>query len=63
MRTETHLELIVDGVSGRLVADEDGAIQAAARADVSRDACRCVYEQRFTCERMVNAYEQVYEGL
>jgi glycosyltransferase involved in cell wall biosynthesis len=63
LRTAAHLELIVDGVNGRLVTDEDGAVQAAAEPNVDRDACKYLCEQRFTCERMVDAYEQVYEAL
>jgi len=58
-----HLELIDDGVNGRLVTDVAGAVQASADPSVSREAYRFVYEQRFTCERMLDASEQMYERL
>jgi len=50
-------------VNGRLVTDVAGAVQASADPSVSREAYRFVYEQRFTCERMLDASEQMYERL
>jgi glycosyltransferase involved in cell wall biosynthesis len=55
-------EVVADGVTGWLVDDVDGAVQAVARLDeLDRAACRSRVEERFSVERMVEGYLQVYE--
>ncbi len=57
-------EIVDDGVSGLLVADEDGAVAAVARIDeLDRDACRRHVEARFSHERMVQDYLALYERI
>jgi len=57
-------ELIDDGVSGFIVADVAGAIQAVDRIDsLDRRACRDAVEQRFTCQHMARAYLDVYRKI
>ena len=57
-------EVITDGVSGFIVEDIDGAVNAVARLDeIDRAGCRAAFEERFTVERMAGDYLRVYEGL
>ena len=57
-------EIIVDGVSGFIVADEDGAVAAVARLDqLSRTVIRERFEARFTAHRMALNYLDVYRRL
>ena len=54
-------ELVEDGVSGCIVASEDEAVAAIARAvALDRRAVRSHVEGRFTVERMVDGYEALY---
>ena len=57
-------EILVDGVSGQLVRNEDEAVAAARRIDeLDRAACRRAFEERFTVERMARDYLQLYESI
>jgi glycosyltransferase involved in cell wall biosynthesis len=54
-------EIVVDGVTGFLVADVAGAVAAVAVVgDLRRAACREDVEKRFTADRMVDAYEELF---
>ncbi len=55
-------ELIRDGVTGFLVADDDAAVAAVARLDqLDRQACRDDAVARFDAERMVDEYLALFE--
>ena len=57
-------ELIEDGVNGRIVDSVESA--AAALRSVSaldRRACRAIFDERFTAERMARDYVAIYEAL
>lgn len=57
-------ELIVDGVTGAIVDDIDGAVAAVGRiGSVDRAACRRHVEASFSVSRMVEGYEAVYRQL
>jgi UDP-glucose:tetrahydrobiopterin glucosyltransferase len=59
-------EVIVDGVTGFLVAPDDLAAAAAAVGDtpaLSRDACRAHAETHLDIERSLDAHERLYEQL
>ena len=57
-------ELIEDGVSGFLVHNIDGAVQAVRNLDqIDRTVCRQCFEERFTSERMAQEYLAIYERL
>jgi glycosyltransferase involved in cell wall biosynthesis len=59
-------EVIVDGVTGFLVAPDDLPAAAAAVANapaLSRDACRDHAETQLDIERSLDAHERVYEQL
>ncbi len=57
-------EVIQQAVSGCLVTSEDQAIVAARRSpEFDRAACRRAFEERFTVERMVRDYLQLYRGV
>ena len=57
-------EVVVDGRTGHLVADVDAAVEAVGRLDeLDRAACRAHVEERFSVERMVDGYLDVYERL
>jgi glycosyltransferase involved in cell wall biosynthesis len=54
-------ELIRDGVTGFLVADEDAAVTAVGRlGELDRHACRDVAVGRFHVQRMVDAYLSLF---
>ena len=57
-------EIVEDGVNGRVVDDVDSAV-AAVRAigSIDRRACRRVFDERFTAQRMTDDYLAVYERL
>jgi glycosyltransferase involved in cell wall biosynthesis len=58
------LEIIEDGISGRLVHDVDSAVGAIARlSEIDRRVCRRRFEERFTAERMARDYLTIYQGL
>ena len=57
-------ELIDPGVSGWIVGSVDEAVTALQHIDrIDRRACRCVFETRFTAERMARDYVAIYEAL
>jgi len=57
-------ELIDHGVTGFLVDSVDGAVEAIARiGDIDRAACRAAVEARFTVDRMVDRYLELYREL
>ena len=54
-------EVIQDGVTGYLVNNVDGAVQALARIpEVDRSACRRRVREHFSIDTMVQGYERVY---
>jgi glycosyltransferase involved in cell wall biosynthesis len=57
-------ELIEDGVNGIIVHSVEESVQAVRRvANLSRRACRDVFERRFTARRMVSDYLAIYEQI
>ncbi len=55
-------ELIRDGRTGFLVADEEDALESVRKIDsIDRKKCRSWVEERFTQERMVEDYLKVYQ--
>jgi glycosyltransferase involved in cell wall biosynthesis len=57
-------EILTDGTSGFVVQSVDEAVRAVARIDsIDRHACRAVFEERFSAERMATDYLSVYQGL
>jgi glycosyltransferase involved in cell wall biosynthesis len=57
-------EILQEGVTGFIVSSEAEAVKAVSRIpDLSRSACRAVFEARFTDLRMAEDYLQVYQSL
>ncbi len=57
-------ELIEHGVTGFLVDDVDGAVEAVARVgELDRRACRAAVAARFTVEHMADRYLALYRTL
>jgi glycosyltransferase involved in cell wall biosynthesis len=57
-------ELIENGKSGFLVDNVDEAIENVARIkEIDRAYCRRHVERHFTIDRMIDAYENVYETI
>ncbi len=57
-------EVMEDGVTGYIVDSVEEAVRAVARLDqVHRTACRRVFEERFSAERMARDYLAVYRRL
>ncbi|HEU4459831.1 MAG TPA: glycosyltransferase family 4 protein [Methylibium sp.] len=57
-------ELMRDGVTGFVVDDQEGAIDAARRIHrIDRRSCRGFFERRYTADRMAQRYLQVYQAL
>jgi glycosyltransferase involved in cell wall biosynthesis len=57
-------EIIEDGVTGFVVDDLDGAVEAVARLpSLSRRAIRRAFEKRFTADRMAHRYVALYQTL
>jgi glycosyltransferase involved in cell wall biosynthesis len=55
-------EVMVDGVTGFVVSDLEGAVKAVQETvSLDRAACRSSYEQRFTDSRMAEQYLELYE--
>ncbi|HTH59964.1 MAG TPA: glycosyltransferase family 4 protein [Paraburkholderia sp.] len=55
-------EVIEQGVSGFVVDDVEGAVEALRRiGSIGRRACRDAFERRFTAARMTRHYVDVYE--
>ncbi|HUC97843.1 MAG TPA: glycosyltransferase, partial [Candidatus Polarisedimenticolaceae bacterium] len=54
-------ELIQDGITGYIVDDIEGALQALRKIpDFDRRRCRRVFEERFSAFRMAQDYLSVY---
>lgn len=63
-RRGSMAELIDDGVTGFLVGDAQEAVEAIARiGQIDRRACRAAVARRFTVERMVEGYLDLYTHL
>ena len=57
-------EVVEDGLTGYVVKDETGAVEAVGRIDqLSRRRVRARFEERFTARRMVQDYLEVYRSL
>ncbi|HEY7300242.1 MAG TPA: glycosyltransferase family 4 protein [Xanthobacteraceae bacterium] len=57
-------EIVEDGLTGFIVEDEAGAVEAVGKiGQLSRQAIRRRFEQRFTAERMARDYLDVYDAL
>lgn len=57
-------EIVIDGRTGFLVDDIDGAVAAVDRlGELRREDCRRLVEERFTAARMVDDYVRVYESI
>jgi glycosyltransferase involved in cell wall biosynthesis len=57
-------EVVDDGVTGFVVQDVDGAVDALARVDtLDRRRVRDVFERRFSADRMARDYVELYERL
>ena len=57
-------EVIEDGVTGVLAHGVDSAVAGVKRAvRLDRAACRRAAEQRFSADRMVDSYLDVYESV
>jgi glycosyltransferase involved in cell wall biosynthesis len=57
-------EIVEDGVSGFIVADEAGAVAAVGRlGTLSRATVRARFEARFTARRMAEDYVALYHTL
>ena len=54
-------ELIQEGITGYIVDDVDGALQALGKvSSFDRRRCRRVFEERFSASRMAQDYLSVY---
>ena len=57
-------EIIDDGVTGFIVNDIEGSLQALDQInDFDRERCRKVFEERFSTARMVQDYLKIYDRL
>jgi glycosyltransferase involved in cell wall biosynthesis len=57
-------EVMRDGVSGYVVSDLDGAVEAVRKVDqLDRKQIRKYFEQRFTAARMTQDYLRIYERM
>jgi glycosyltransferase involved in cell wall biosynthesis len=57
-------EVVADGRTGFVVDDVEGAVAAVGRlGELSRAGCRAHVEQRFSVDRMVEGYLEVYRGV
>ena len=57
-------EVIEHGVSGFIVDDEDGAVEAVRKVPMlDRSGVRECFDRRYTVERMADDYLRVYQGL
>jgi len=63
-RTGSVPEVITDGVSGFVVDDVDGAVDAVQRlGEIDRRGCRQAFDDRFTVDRMARDYLALFEHL
>jgi hypothetical protein len=57
-------EIIEHGLSGFIVDDADGAVNAALHiGEIDRRRCRDFFERRFTVDRMTRDYLKIYARL
>jgi glycosyltransferase involved in cell wall biosynthesis len=57
-------EVMEDGITGFVVRGLDEAAKAIGRvADLSRERCREVFENRFTATRMADEYMELYDQM
>lgn len=57
-------EVIADGQTGYLVSNIDEAVEAVGKIEcIEHEKCRRRVEEHFTIDRMVSAYEKVYEEI
>ena len=57
-------EIVRDGETGFLVETEDEAVRALAKVgSIQRERCRRWIGERFTMDRMVTCYEQLYREI
>ena len=57
-------EVMADGISGYLVPDLNGAVEAVKKIDqLDRRKVRKHFEQHFTADRMAKNYVKIYERL
>ena len=57
-------EIVVDGVTGFLVPDDDAAVAAVRRlGSIDRQACRDDAVRRFSADRMVRDYLELFERI
>jgi glycosyltransferase involved in cell wall biosynthesis len=56
-------EIVREGVSGWICADVDEMIARAVAPAIPAASCRAWAERRFSCERMVDGYLELYERL
>jgi glycosyltransferase involved in cell wall biosynthesis len=63
-RTGSVPEIVEDGVTGFVVEDETGAVDAVRRLpSLDRARVRAAFERRFTARRMAEQYLDLYEAL
>jgi glycosyltransferase involved in cell wall biosynthesis len=57
-------EIVDEGITGFIVGSIDEAVQAIGRlSSLDRDACRRVFEERFSARRMAMDYVDVYKSV
>ena len=57
-------EVMEDRVTGFVVTEIEAAVEAVRRVPaLHREACREMFEKRFTATRMANDYMRVYEQI
>jgi glycosyltransferase involved in cell wall biosynthesis len=57
-------EVVKEGISGFVVHDVEGTVQAVKRlGDINRTECRIYFEQNFNAERMAQDYLNIYRRL
>ena len=57
-------EVVVDGIHGFVVSDEDAMVKAVSRiSTIDRHACRERVLELFTAKKMADGYEMIYQSL
>ena len=63
-RNGSTSEVVLDSVTGFVVDDEHGMIEALGKIDsISREACRKHVEENFTIEKMIDDYENALNAI
>jgi len=63
-RNGSVLEVMVDGLTGFIVENQEEALQAVEKvSELSRGLCREVFERRYTSSRMASGYLNIYRSL